>query len=200
MFIHSWQIPQARLGGGSGGRVASAQSRLGAKKLTQKYSTMRRSGGSATLRGGKRMIFDVLTALSGEVLSSFLIPSPFAKRSHIPLLPVGVSKVAAARAAAARTPAAARGRGRGGAGRGGAAAAAARVGSATTTRGGGAAGRGGAKGAGRGGANKKPAKPDKDSLDDELEKYMSQSKGYLDSQLDSYMAQKGDAAKAEAAT
>lgn len=150
---------KARLGVGRNGN--GIQSRIGAKRLTQKYSTLQRKNAGAS-PGGR---------LAGRLNRSGNASGR------------GVTRTT-------RGGAAARG---GGAARGGATA----RGGAATKRGSGATARGGARGggtarggaAGRGGAAKKP---DKDSLDSELDKYMSKSRAYLDTQLDSYMAQKGD--------
>jgi len=132
------QSAKARLG-----RAFTAQSRVGAKRLTQKYAKQRTTSAPVS-KPPPRNSFNTRGSRGGSRATS------------------------TGRGATRGTT-----RG-GGGGRG-------------TSRG----GRGGSTRGGRGGKAKlDPA--DKDTLDNELDKYMSKSRAYLDDQLDSYMAQKGD--------
>lgn len=154
------------------GRTGSAQARIGAKRLTQKYTTLKRSNTYAAARNSF-----VTTGVRGSRgTSRGAVISRGATRGT----PRGSTRGAARGAARGAVRVTARigtTRGRG--------AARGVTGGRGATRG---AARGAGRGAGRGG---KPAPADKDALDSELDKYMSKSRTYLDTQLDDYMAQKG---------
>jgi len=145
------------------GRTGSAQARIGAKRLTQKYSTMKRSNTYAAARNS--------FASTGVRGSRGASRGTTISRSSTRGAARGAARGALRATARVGTP-----RGRG--------AARGTTGGRGTGRG---TGRGAGRGAGRGG---KSAPVDKDELDSELDKYMSKSRTYLDTQLDDYMAQK----------